>query len=113
MLVFTLAEDVTPRWEHGSMTRRAARFNGRMFRYRLTLLLRDARRPLTVAEIVADLEGLGVEIRGRPGKTVSDALRWEIGKGRVRRVAPSTYAFVAMPASTGRWMHAQLLRAHH
>ena len=63
---------------------------------------------MTVAEIVEALRRLGVDVPGRASKTVSDALRWEIQNGRVRRTAPATYAFDQMPASTGRWMRAEL-----
>jgi hypothetical protein len=45
---------------------------------------------MTVAEMVVALRRLGVVVPGRERKTVSDALRWEIGKGRVRRTSSAT-----------------------
>ena len=92
------------------MTSRVARLGGRLFRYQLTLVLQEARRPMTVAEMVVVLRRLGIDVPGRASKTISDALRWEIGRGRVRRTAPGTYAFDRMPASTGRWMRSELHR---
>jgi hypothetical protein len=73
---------------------------GRALRYRLTLLLLDARRPLTTAQLIAAVH----PPTGRASKTVSDALRWEVRRGRVRRVARSTYAIGWIPESTARWM---------
>jgi len=74
--------------------------HGRELRYRLTLLLRDASRPMTVRDLVARFECADVMIAGRPSKTISDALRWEIRRGRVRRTARSTYATGRIPRST-------------
>ena len=84
------------------------RLRARLFRYQLTLLLQEAHRPMTVAEIVDSLDRHDVGVPGRASKTISDALRWEVRKGRVRRTAPGTYVFGWMPASTGRWMRSQL-----
>ncbi len=66
---------------------------------------------MTVGEIVEALGRVGVDVPGRESKTISDALRWEIQKGRVRRTAPATYEFGPMPASTGRWMRSELQKA--
>lgn len=81
---------------------------GRQLRYLLTIVLRDASRPLTVAELVGLLERDGRRVAGRPSKTVSDALRWEIGKGRVVRVGRSTYHRGSMPRSTAWWIRQHL-----
>ncbi len=51
---------------------------GRELRYRLTLVLHDTRRPLTVQELLVALDQTGNAVAGRQSKTVSDALRWEI-----------------------------------
>lgn len=63
---------------------------------------------MTVAEIVDSLDRHDVGVPRRASQTISDALQWEVRKGRVRRTAPGTYEFGRMPASTGRWMRAQL-----
>lgn len=77
---------------------------GRELRYRLTLLLRDAHRAMTLRELLSLLQSAGVPISGRPSKTVSDALRWEVRRGRVRRTARSTYATGRIPESTVRFI---------
>jgi hypothetical protein len=80
------------------------RVAGRELRYRVTLLLLEARRPLTVRELLAALDRAGHDVAGRPSKTVSDILRSEIRRGRVERTARSTYAVRRIPPSTVRWM---------
>lgn len=80
------------------------RLGGRPLRYLLTILLVDARRPLTVAELIDQVERAGLEIAGRPSKAISDALRWERDKGRVVRVGPSLYSSGSMPDRTERWI---------
>ena len=40
---------------------------------------------MTVAALVAAVEASGFRIEGRAGKVVSDQLRYEIARGRVRR----------------------------
>lgn len=77
---------------------------GRELRYRLTMLLREAHRPLTVRELLETLDQADHAVAGRPSKTVSDALRWEIRRGRVVRVGRSTYAIARIPPSTLRWI---------
>ena len=42
--------------------------------------------PATIAEMVDALTQHGFGIGGRASKSLSDALRWEIGRGRVRRM---------------------------
>ena|SRR5699024_6461367 len=69
-------------------------------RYFLTLTLRAAHGPLMVARLIRSIEEAGFAIEGRPSKTVSDALRWEIRRGRVERVARATYWFRAAPRPT-------------
>jgi hypothetical protein len=87
------------------------RVAGRELRYRVTLVLLDARRPLTVRELLAALDRGGYDVAGRPSKTVSDILRSEIRRGRVVRSARSTYVVRTIPPSTVRWMR-RWLEAH-
>jgi len=56
---------------------------GRALRYGLLLVLHRHRgRDRSVSELVQDLAQLDVQPRpGRPGKVVSDALRWEVARG--------------------------------
>jgi hypothetical protein len=54
-------------------------------------ILMRARAPVTVADLVDAVEARGHEIGGRPGKVVSDALRWEVRHNRVARVDDDAY----------------------
>lgn len=74
--------------------------SGLDLRYALTTVLLRAGVPLTVPELVRALERDGFTPWGRPSKAVSDALRWEIGRGRVVRVRRGVYAVGAMPKQT-------------
>jgi hypothetical protein len=56
--------------------------------------------PATVAEIVESLGRQGFRVRGRPSKAVSDALRWEIGRGRVRQLRRGLYGPAYIPHAT-------------
>lgn len=88
-----------------------SRAGGRELRYRLSLLLLEAGRPLTVRELLARLDASGYLVAGRASKTISDALRREIALGRVVRVSRSTYTTGVIPRSTEwsirRWMRAR------
>ena len=72
---------------------------GRDFRYVLTLCLK-AYGPLDLAELVSAMRAEGWAIRGRPSKTVSDALRWEIARGRAVRLGRGRYGPGSIPRST-------------
>ena len=81
---------------------------GRNLRYLLTVVLHAEARPMTVTELIGAVEGLGLEVDGRPSKTVSDALRWEVGKGRVVKVGRSVYRRGRMPRSTAAFIRRHL-----
>ena len=66
----------------------------------LVLLLVDAGHPLTVSELDAVVRSSGFELAGRPGKAVADALRWEVHRGRVRKLERSLYAAGAVAKVT-------------
>ncbi|MGQ0431179.1 MAG: hypothetical protein ACT452_02080 [Microthrixaceae bacterium] len=85
---------------------------GRDLRYLLTLVLHRSDRPLSVAELVTILERSGHAIDGRPSKAVSDALRWEIRRGRVTRVGRSAYARGQIPRSTLSFIRSHLGDRH-
>ena len=71
------------------------------------VVLADAQRPLSVAEVMAAMHRKGL----RPGviyerKAVADALRYQAGKGRVRRLGRGVYVYVSgsVPRTTlRRW----------
>ena len=75
---------------------------GRTLRFLITRELERAARPMTVPEIIKRLEGYGFTILGRSSKTVSDSLRWEIAKRRLRRLKRGVYAYQYAPPSTLR-----------
>jgi hypothetical protein len=54
----------------------------------------------TVDELVAALRQWGFTVDGRPSKTVSDALRWEMEHDRVRRIGRGLYRAGGMPIGT-------------
>ena len=56
--------------------------------------------PATIPELVEGLQRWGFAVEGRPSKTVSDALRWERQRDRVRRRGRGLYTAGAMPRST-------------
>lgn len=84
------------------------RASGVQLRYAICVCLLDAQVPLTLPEVVAGLEELGVPVPGRTSKTVSDALRWEVRKGRAVRLARSLYRAGSMPRSSEWWIRRQV-----
>lgn len=90
------------------MPSREQKLAGRLLRYQLALLLFETQRPMTVAELAVALSSLGHVPPGRPSKLVSDALRWEVRRGRVRRLGRNGYATGRIPESTRRWMRRSL-----
>jgi hypothetical protein len=68
-------------------------------RYTLTRLLQLC-GPSTVDELVTALRQWGFTVDGRPSKTVSDALRWEMEHDRVRRIGRGLYRAGGMPSGT-------------
>ena len=87
----------------------------RTVRYALAVHLLDVGGPVTIGGLVAYLETTGLVPGGRPSKVVSDALRWEVARGRVRHPRRGVYAPGRMPRSTEWWLRqrvAQLVREH-
>ena len=83
--------------------------DGRYLRWLLTVCLFD-HRVLTLGEMLVLIERHGFRVRGRPSKTVSDALRWEMRRGRVVRLGRGRYAAGSMPRSTLSWQRARVRR---
>jgi hypothetical protein len=77
-------------------------------RYVLTMHLAHHGRA-TIAEMVDALRRQGFCIRGRASKSVSDALRWEIGRGRVRRLGRGVYGPTYIPRATEYRIHQRVL----
>jgi hypothetical protein len=80
------------------------RLVGIQLRYELCVCLLDARAPLNIADLVARIEAKGFAVEGRASKTVSDALRWEVRRGRVVNTGRGRYARGSMPRSTEWWI---------
>ena len=72
---------------------------GTDLRYMLTRLL-QLNGPATVAQLIAMLNAEGFAVAGRPSKTISDTLRWEMGRGRVWRIGRGRYLADDVPRGT-------------
>jgi len=77
-------------------------------RYVLSMHLAD-NGPATVAEMAVALGAQGFCVRGRASKSISDALRWEMGRDRVRRLGRGVYGPRSMPRSTEYRIHHRVL----
>lgn len=86
------------------------RIAGRDLRYLLTIVLLDVGGPMTVSDLTTAVERAGFEVDGRPSKTISDALRWEIRKGRVVRADRRVYVTGRIPRSTRSWIRQHVAR---
>ena len=83
----------------------------RELRYVLSSLLRRQEAPMTVADLVAAVEGLDIAIAGRSSKTVSDALRAELARGRAAKVGWGRYRYGRAPESTEKYIRRRAGRA--
>ena len=78
----------------------------------LVLHMRQAGGSVRVAELVAAMEAGGFAVAGRPSKVISDSLRWEVARGRVRRLRRGVYAFTGRaPRTTLKRMKDRLAAA--
>lgn len=67
------------------------RIHGLRLRELLVLILLRHGAPMTVRSLVAAVDARGFRIEGRAGKVVSDQLRYELARGRVRRLGRGLY----------------------
>jgi hypothetical protein len=65
--------------------------------------------PSTIADMIDALEWHGFCVRGRASKAISDALRWEIQRGRVCRFGRGRYGPGWMPRATEYRIHQRVL----
>lgn len=86
------------------------KLKGLYLRYALIVCLVEAGRVLTTRELVASLHAAGFEIAGRDSKAVSDALRWEVRRGRAVRAGRGTYRAGVVSRQTV-WRMTQRVRA--
>lgn len=77
-------------------------------RYALTMFLFQ-HGPTTVAALIDALDYQGFEIPGRASKAVSDALRPDLSRGRVRRLGRGLYGPGEMPRATEYRIHMRVL----
>jgi hypothetical protein len=77
-------------------------------RYALTLYLLQ-HGPTTVDALIEAIQWQGFDISGRASKQVSDALRWERRRGRVRRLARGLYGPGYVPRTTEHRIHNRVL----
>jgi hypothetical protein len=73
---------------------------GLALRYFLALYLLEAGGERSTRELVDAVHAAGFELHGRASKTVSDALRWEVRRGRVVRRGRGVYAAGVIARST-------------
>lgn len=81
---------------------------GLILRYFLTVTMVDSGREVTVRELCEALTARGCATAGRTSKVISDALRWEVRRGRVQRTGRGRYAARRFPRQTLGWMRARL-----
>jgi hypothetical protein len=77
-------------------------------RYVLTMHL-SQHGPATITEMIEALSWHGFCVLGRPSKAVSDALRWEMRRGRVRRLGRARYGPAYIPRGTEYRIHQRVL----
>ena len=65
--------------------------------------------PATVAEMIDALKWHGFGVGGRASKTISDALRWEVERDRVRHLKRGRYGPGQMPRATEHRIHQRVL----
>ncbi len=67
---------------------------------------------LTVRQLASLLERGGFTTLGRPSKAISDALRWEVARGRVLRVGRGRYVAGHIPRTTLGRIRRRVQRIH-
>jgi hypothetical protein len=86
------------------------KFLGYRVRSAAVIALTDAKGvPLSLAELARAVEAMGIPLGPRPNETLSDALRWEVWRGRVQRWGRGTYkAGHEIPRSTLLYMRGRV-----
>lgn len=81
---------------------------GRWLRYAVAVLLHEARQTVSLDELATRLADAGYGTVGDPRKAISDALRWELHRGRAFRVRRGHYRSRGLARSTLSWMRIQV-----
>jgi hypothetical protein len=84
------------------------RLHGLELRYALSVYLAQ-HGPCSVTTLIGGLTHQGFDLGAHAPKAVSDALRWEIGRGRVVRVRRGTYDATVWPRSTAHRIFKRVL----
>lgn len=71
-------------------------------RFVIADMLQRSPEPMRITDIVETIHKQGFTLAGRPSKAVSDSLRTEVRKHRVRRLSRGVYQFVSASRSTLR-----------
>ena len=79
----------------------------------LVLAMLEHGRPMQVPELAAAVRRAGFAISGRPSKTIADALRWEVRRGRVVRVERGLYRAWYVAGVTRHRMRARVAALPH
>ncbi len=86
-------------WEvHADGTAGALR--GRPLRYVLVQIMYETHTPMSIPELIEACEAAGVIFDGRASKIISDALRWEVRRGRIIRLGRGIYIRGVVPRGT-------------
>ncbi|BBY33487.1 hypothetical protein BST33_14880 [Mycolicibacter minnesotensis] len=63
----------------------------------------------SIGQLAAELDARSFGTPGRPSKAISDALRWERGRGRVFRRGRGRYGPASIPRSTEYRIHQRVM----
>jgi hypothetical protein len=69
--------------------------------------------PASISELAEAVAWQGFAVAGRASKSISDALRWEMGYGRVRRLGRGLYGPGWLPRGTEHRIHKRFLALRH
>lgn len=88
---------------------------GQAIRYPASAELIRSGAPMSVSEPVDRLRYQGFLLPAKPSKVVSDALRWEVRKGRIIKVRRGVHRTGCIPRSTRYWVldKAAAVRSKH
>jgi hypothetical protein len=92
----------------GPLMNERLQLQGIELRYVLTMHL-CLHGPADIAELVDALAWHGFAVAGRASKSISDALRWEMDHGRVRRLGRGRYGPGYLPRGTEHRIHKRVM----
>ena len=83
---------------------------GNRIRSAACVVLFRTRRPMPLGELADAIEALGIPLGPRRTKTLADALRWEIARGRITRSGRGIYRAREIPRTTLNAMRDRVVR---